>query len=114
MYTGKIKAPTNIRNSPPGGTYQDIGDLLVGDEVTADEIRMVNNYPWWHLTGWTRNGQAIALPGFVCWAYGVNIDEIVTTPAPGAPSVFVGELADGSTLMVKDKDGNILWQWPEV
>lgn len=80
MNTGKVKTVTNIRNSPPGGTYADIGDLLANDVVVADEIRIVNTYPWWHLVGWMRGTQVMTLPAGECWAYGVNISEIVTPP----------------------------------
>lgn len=79
MEYGRIKAFTNIRTSPPGGTYIDIGDLLAGDEVSAYEIRLVGGVEWWRLATWKRGGQAMTLPAAECWAYGVNIDKIVRT-----------------------------------
>lgn len=89
---GRIKTLTNIRNSPPGGTYQDIGDLLAGDLVTG-ETQSFNGVQWWHLTSATRNGQpVITLGGLTvaqrtdCWAYGPNIELIA--PAPGTLPVL--------------------------
>lgn len=75
MHYGTLKSFTNIRSSAPGGTYQDIGDLLANDEVVADVIQNVGGYNWWHLTGWSRGGVVQTLPAGDCWAYGVNITE---------------------------------------
>lgn len=98
MHYGTVKTLTNIRNTPPGGTYQDIGDLYAGDEVTADEIRPSGTSTWWHLTEWKRGGVARTLPGPVCWAWGANITELL----PDLPATWE------HTLVAKDSDGNIL------
>jgi hypothetical protein len=100
MYYGQIKVFTNIRNTPPGGTYTDIGDLNAGDMVVADEVRIVNTYPWWHLTGWSRNGQALTLPGANCWAYGVNIQE-VAPPTVTEDNITVTIVENGVTKTYK-------------
>jgi GH25 family lysozyme M1 (1,4-beta-N-acetylmuramidase) len=94
MHYGKIKVFTNIRNSPPGGSYVDIGDLNAGDTVTADEVRQVNGYPWWHLKSWSRNGVALMLPAAECWAYGMNIEELAPPVAtlPDLPvTIMLGD-----------------------
>jgi GH25 family lysozyme M1 (1,4-beta-N-acetylmuramidase) len=86
---GTVKTLTNIRNSPPGGTYNDIGDLLGGDIVTGT-TEPFGGVTWWHLTNATRNGQPVITTGGLnvsqrgdCWAYGPNI-EVIGSPEPPA------------------------------
>lgn len=103
MEYGKVKTFTNIRTSPPGGSYQDIGDLLAGDEVIASEIRNVNGYDWWRLSAIKRAGVAVALPAVECWAYGVNIEKIAP-PARKITKLDIN-LTAGSTVTTHYSDG---------
>lgn len=111
MNYGRIKAFTNIRNSPPGGTYQDVGDLQVGTLVLASEIRRVNGYDWWQITDAELNGVTVRttdgqlMSGRTdTWAYGTNIE---ITPAPPPPPT--SDLPDTwEVTQVAKKDGAVI------
>ncbi len=104
-----IRAGTSISSA-------DLGDLWEGDAVEVSEIVNVTTADkWGKLARITRaNGDDMPLPAPVCYISLNTTRTMEYFPATGVPTIFIGELAEGSTLMVKDTDGNILWQWPEV
>lgn len=63
---GEVLTGLNIR-SGPGTGFTVIGGLRIGDKVTAESENEVNG--WWKLTSIKRGGQALDLPGPVCYAY---------------------------------------------
>lgn len=86
MNYGKIKTLTNIRDSYPGGTYRDIGDLQAGDLIEADRLQPdANGVNWWHITRITSGGTNIPLPGPECWCWGTNVETVTAPPAVEAP-----------------------------
>lgn len=88
----RVKYPTNIRSSMPGGSYQDIGDLSAGSTIEADDKRLgTDGAMWYHLTKATNPvGGAILTTGgkqvseVTAWAWGNNLEEYTpdTTPTP--------------------------------
>lgn len=97
---GRVRTPTNIRSSIPGGTYKDIGDLQAGDLIEADRKQDVNGVWWYHLTRVTRNGAPVmtTLNGPVSqtesWAYGPNVAE-ETPPPSGTPLTTLTVTVEG-------------------
>lgn len=86
MFYGKMIRFTNIRSSPPGGSYADIGDLQAGDLIEADRLQTdADGVNWWHLTRITRNNSPVILPAVECWCWGSNVEPVNPTGSDAPP-----------------------------
>jgi len=70
----------NVR-SGPGTSYQDVGDLLLNDQIEVSETMG----GWHHIIRWRRNNADMVLPDANSWcsgAYTVEIANPVPEPIP--------------------------------